>query len=362
MRILDKYIIKEYLKSFLVILLAFSVLFIVIEISDRLPRLLRHDASFENIVFYFLLRLPYLFLLTFPVVVLLSGLFLMSNLSKHHESVAMRAAGISIFRIILPLLGIGFIFSIIVMLLGEFVLPPATALRQKIYTEEIKNQKLQDKKMRSKLHYRGKNNNLYYINFFDGYHNKLKIIDITTFNPQDGSISKKIQAPSAQWENNNWFFKNCYIREFDNGVPLKTEFYESTTIEELDARPIDFIKSAKKPSAMNFFELKEYIERLKKVGENYNKELVELNFKISFPFANLIILLFTVPLVSSSSRSQSRGLIFALGVLVCFLFLSMLRLSQSMGYHGILSPMFAAWMPNILFTLIGIGFIIKAEV
>jgi lipopolysaccharide export system permease protein len=140
------------------------------------------------------------------------------------------------------------------------------------------------------------------------------------------------------------------------------EHFDDTIIEEVDVTPLDFIKSAKKPISMNFFELREYIERLKKVGEKFTKELVELNLKVSFPFANLIILLFSVPLVSTSSRSKGRGLIFGMGLLVCFLYLSTLRICQSLGYNEVLSPMVAAWLPNVVFAAIGIFFVIKAEV
>ncbi|MCK4654817.1 MAG: LptF/LptG family permease, partial [Candidatus Cloacimonetes bacterium] len=166
----------------------------------------------------------------------------------------------------------------------------------------------------------------------------------------------------AVWEDNKWKFQNCYIRNFENGILIGMEYYKSTTIEEVDVTPIDFIKSAKKPMSMNFFELKEYINRLKKVGEKYSKELVELNLKVSFPFSNLIILLFSVPLVSTSSRSRGRGLIFGIGLLVCFLYLSTLRICQSLGYNEVLSPIVAAWLPNLVFALIGIYFVIKAEV
>jgi len=101
---------------------------------------------------------------------------------------------------------------------------------------------------------------------------------------------------------------------------------------------------------------------LKKIGESVNTELVELNLKVSFPFANLIILLFCVPLVSTSSRSKGRGLMFGLGLLVCFLYLSTLRICQSLGINGVLSPFIAAWLPNFMFALLGIYFVIKAEV
>jgi lipopolysaccharide export system permease protein len=311
---------------------------------------------------YFLMRLPYLFVLTSPVVVLLSGLFLMNNLSKYSESVAIRSAGISIFRMVLPLFWFGFLFSIFILFFGEIILPKAQILQQKIYVEKIKHQKVEDKKMRSHIYYLGKNNNLYYIGFFDGYRNILKTIDITAFDPNRGTILRKITATEAIWEDGKWHFQNCYVRNFKNGKPISVEHFKTKIIEEVDVTPLDFVKSAKKPMSMNFFELKEYINRLKKIGENYSRELVELNLKISFPFANLIIMLFSVPLVSTSARSRGRGIIFGLGILVCFLFLSALRISQSLGYNGILSPMLAAWLPNIIFGLIGIYFVVKAEV
>jgi len=362
MRILDKYILREYIKTFIIIIMAFSVLFIVVDITERLPKLLKRDAGTADIIYYFILRLPYLFTLTSPVVVLLSGLFLMNNLSKYSESIAIRGAGISILRMVTPLIWFSVFFSVGIMAFGEYVLPWAEMKRQYIYTEKIKGKKIEDKKLRSNIHYLGSDKNLYYIGFFDGYRNSLKTIDITTFDHAKGQIKRKISSASASWNGDDWNFHKCYIRNFDEGRLGETEFFEDTHIEGIDVTPIDFIKSAKKPMSMNFFELREYINRLKKVGESYTKELVDLNFKVAFPFANLIIILFSVPLVSTSARSKGRGIIFGIGLLVCFLYLSILRVTQSLGYSGVLSPMFAAWLPHIVFLAVGSYFVAKAEV
>lgn len=362
MRILDKYIAREYLKTLLIILLAFSILMIVVEVSDRMPRLLRRGAGAKDMVIYFILRLPYLFLLTAPIVVLLSGLFLMNNLSRYSESVAIRGAGISIVRMVAPLFWLGLLISIGVLILGEVILPKAEEYRQYVYTERIKGQKVEDKKMRSRIHYLGQDGNLYYIGFFDGYRNRLKTIDITTFDGVSGEIRKKITATNAVWEDESWTFENCYIREFDKGEMFDMKFFDETTIAELDVTPLDFIKSAKKPMSMNYFELREYIKRLKKVGEKYHKEQVVLNQKLSYPFSNLIILLFCVPLVSASHRSRGRGLMFGLGLTVCFLFLSVIRIFQSLGENGMIDPFLSTWIPNIIFIIIGLVFLVKSEV
>ena len=362
MRILDKYIAGEYIKTLIIILLAFSVLMIVVEVSDRMPRLIRRGAEPADMFVYFLLRLPYLFLLTAPIVVLLSGLFLMNNLSKYSESVAIRGAGISIVRMVTPLFWIGLLISILVLILGELVLPVAEEYRQYVYTEKIKGQKVEDKKMRSRIHYLGNDGNLYYIGFFDGYRNRLKTIDITTFNGDTGEIEKKITATNAIWLKEEWTFENCYIREFEDGQLVSMNYHDEIVLKDVDATPIDFIKSAKKPMSMNYFELREYIDRLKKVGETYHKEQVVLNQKLSYPFSNLIILLFCIPLVSASHRSRGRGLMFGAGLGVCFLFLSVIRIFQSLGENGMIEPWLATWIPNILFTIIGLFFLVKSEV
>jgi lipopolysaccharide export LptBFGC system permease protein LptF len=84
--------------------------------------------------------------------------------------------------------------------------------------------------------------------------------------------------------------------------------------------------------------------------------------KLSFPMANFIILFFCVPVATTNMRSKGRGMIFMLGLLICFLYLTALRISQSLGYNAILSPALAAWLPNLLFLSMGLFFLYKAEI
>lgn len=362
MRILDRYILSEYIKMFAIITLAFSVLFLVVDISDRMPRLIRSGASPDAMLLYFVLRLPYLFVLTSPVIVLLSGLFLMNTLSKYNESIAIRSAGVSIGRMVFPLFWVGFIFMIFIMIFGDLVLPKAEEHRQYLYSEQIRGVIVEDEMLRSHIHYLGEDNRLFYIGHFDGYKNLMKTVDITQYDPNTGRIERKITASDAVWEDDRWIFTNAYIRSFENHNLVESKFFEETELDEINVTPVDFIKSAKKPMAMNFFELHEYIQRLKRIGEKFHYELTELYFKISFPFANVIILFFCIPLLSTSNRSRGRGWVFAIGLVVCFVYLYALKLSQSMGHNEVISPLLAAWLPNIIFAILGIYFLIRAEV
>ncbi len=362
MRILDKYIIREFLRTYLIIFLSFVAIFVVIDVIDNLPRLIRNGATAQQATIYYLMRLPYLLVLTSPVTVLLTGLFMMSALSKHNESMAIRAAGISIKRAMLPLFGIGLIISIAVAVFGEYVVPWAETTKNYVYNVQIKGQQPDDQMLKARIHYQGKANDFYYFGFFDGYKNNLKIIDLTRIDFKTKQITEHITATSADWNGSRWILKDCDIRRFANGKQVFMAHYPQTDLVILDVQPQDFIRISQKTLSLNFWQLKEYIGRMKKLGDNPAREIVDLNMKISFPLTNLIVIFFFIPIATSNIRSKGRGWIIMLGLVVCFIYLIVVRVCQSLGYNSIINPFWAAWFPNIFFTLLGLGFLHKAEI
>ncbi|MDZ4120809.1 MAG: LptF/LptG family permease, partial [Candidatus Cloacimonadaceae bacterium] len=346
MRILDKYITREFLKTYLIIFFSFAVIFIVIDVIDNLPRLMRNGATFEQSALYYLLRLPYLIVLTSPVTVLITGLFMMNSLSKYNESVAIRAAGISIKRAMIPLFVIGLLISIVVAMLGEYVLPKAESKRDYVFKVLIKGEQPEDQMLKARIHYQSQDGYFYYFGFFDGYKNTLRIVDISKLDFETNQFVEHITAASAYWNEDHWVLQDCEIRRFKDGKQEYSSHHETTTIEQLDVKPSDFIRITKKTLALNFFELKDYIGRLEKLGDDASKEIVDLHMKISFPLTNLIVIFFFIPIATSNTRSKGRGLIFMLGLAVCFIYLIVVRIVQSLGYNGVIPPVVAAWSPN----------------
>jgi lipopolysaccharide export system permease protein len=264
--------------------------------------------------------------------------------------------------LVTPLFIIGLLYSGFIMFFGDYVLPKTEDYREYVFRVQIRGQEREDEKMRSNIQYRGKDYTLYNIGFFDGFRNTLRLIDVTTVDPHTNQITRKLTATNAEWEDEKWVFYNGVIRTFEQGMLAKTDYHNAVSLDDIDVTPEDFIKSAKSPFSMNYMELKEYIARLNRVGEKFNNELVDLHLKISFPLANFIILLFCVPLASVSMRSRYRGVIFIAGVIICFLYLTVLRVCQSLGYNEAISPLMAAWLPNVIFGVIGAIFVLRAEV
>ena len=359
MKILDKYILKSFTRLYLIIFSSFMVVLLVIEFFEKFDKFLGKDASTIDIVLYFVCRIPYIIVLTSPVAILLAGLFLMQYLGKHNETIAIRSAGINIGRMSLPIFGFAFFMSLVIMILGDTLMPYAEEQRDYIKNVKIYNRPKEDIRMRSNIQYKDDEGRLYYISFLDGYRSKIKHIDIAEFNKTNEIISK-ISSEYAIWQDNKnnsertLIFHNGYIRKFSKGKLTDCEKFSEKLIPYITIQPSDLVKSSKDPMEMNFFELHEYINRLKKIGEKHQKELVEINLKIAFPFVNLIILLFCIPLSTLSTRGKSRGLGFVIGIAICFLYLSSVRLGQSLGYNEIISPFLAAWIANICFGVIGI--------
>jgi lipopolysaccharide export system permease protein len=362
MRILDRYVIREFLRTYLIIFFSFAVVFIVIDVVDNLPRLVRNCATTQQATLYYLLRLPYLVVLTSPVTVLLTGLFMMNALSKHNESIAIRAAGVSIKRAMLPLFGIGLLVSIGIAVMGEYVLPWAETKKEYVYNVQIKGEQPDDQMLKARIHYQGKQNDFYYFGFFDGYKNNLKIIDLTRVDYKTKEITEHITAGSADWNGSRWIIKDCEIRRFRNGQQTLYQYYPETNLSILDVQPQDFIRIARKTMSLNFWQLKEYIGRIKKLGDNPAREIVDLHMKLAFPLTNLIVIFFFMPIATSNVRSKGRGWVIMLGLVVCFAYLIVVRVIQSLGYNGVIPPVWAAWLPNAVFTLIGFVFLKKAEI
>ncbi len=362
MRILDRYLIKEFIKTFIVIFFASSILFIVIDIIDQLSKMLKYGATLNQATLFYILRLPYLLTLTSPVIMLLTGLFLMNNLAKYNESIAVRAAGISIKRMLFPLIIIGLLVSIIIGWFGDYVLPKAEEKRQILYQVDIKKGDVRDKLLRTKIFFQEGDETHNYVAFFSGHNNEMRVIDKTIVAPDFSSILTRAEATSAKWDSDEWVYKQLYQRDFKAGSLIKYQYQDELKENIMTVTPEEFIRSGKATMSMNYRELSAYIDRLKKLNDNYSKELVDLYMKISFPFANLIILFFSFPIVSSSTRSKNRGYVFMIGLSVCFIFLITFQITRSLGYSEVLSPLVAAWAPNVFFAMVGLYFLHKAEV
>jgi lipopolysaccharide export system permease protein len=357
MSILDRYVGGKFLAAAIFSILAFFVIFVVVDIIEHLDTFIDKHVPILTVARYYLFYAPYIIILTLPVAILLASLFSISSLSRHHELAAMKAAGLSLYRVLLPVFLVGFLASLLCMAFGEFVVPYANENKGLIWSTEIKKRSSQADLVQRDIYLQGSHDRIYYIREYDGQQQMGQDVLLQQYDNEH--LVARIDAREMAWVDGAWTFRDGLYREFLAGEEHLTPFAELRRAD-LDETPQDFLRKRKDPEAMNYRELRKYIQHVKRSGGEAQRETVDLFLKIAFPFANFIIVLFGAPLAANPRRSGA-AVSFGISLFVCFIYYSFLRLGQALGYKGSLPPAIAAWMGNIVFGIAGIFVLWKAK-
>jgi len=357
MKILDKYLSHRFLGVLLFALVVFIMIFIVVDLVEKLDTFIDQDVPKFIILKYYIYSLPYIIVLTLPVAMLLSSLFSVGTMARHNEIVAMKAAGLSLYRILAPLFIIAFLISVGALLFGEYVLPKATEEKEYLNDEYLEKHRQRWRKRINNVYVRDDQNRLFSMRFYDTVKNVGHTVSIRTFLGEE--LNSRIDARKMVWEDSAWVLYDGYERKF-NGEHETAKPFTKLTLKDENLRPEDLGKMLKKPEEMSYAELKAFIEEVKRNGGDPNRWLVDLYLKLSIPFANFIIVLFGAPLASPKRRGgAATG--FGISLAIVFIYFGIVKTAQTMGHNGLLPPLLSAWIANILFGVAGVIVLIKAK-
>jgi len=357
-RILDRYVVGEFIRMWLSALLAFIVIFLVVNLFEKISKFLEYHVPMAVIVKYYLFMIPYIIKWINPIAVLLGVLFSLGALSRALEVTAMTSAGLSLRRVIAPLVLAGLVISAAVFLFGETVVPYANARLEEIDTVYIKRLPTLKTVRRINLAYRGKEDRFFYIRVFDGIRDQMRDVRIIE-KGEDGSVKRLIVARQAVWRGDRWQFRHGSIRTFRRTGEVGMEYFEKKYIP-LPEVPKDFLREQKTAEAMKYRELAAHIGNLEASGVGATKERVELYLKISVALANLVVVFLGAPLALQSQRSGlAYG--FGLAILLGFMLWGALAVGRALGQDGTLPPFAAAFLPDTVFTFVGLGMLYRAR-
>ncbi|UCE04389.1 MAG: LPS export ABC transporter permease LptG [bacterium] len=357
MRILDKYIIRNFIGTLLFALIAFTAIYIIIDVVGFMDKFIDRNVGFFIVARYYIFYLPYIIILTLPVATLLASLFSVGQLSRYNELIAMQSSGLSLYRILTPLFTLGIIISLVAGYAGERFVPYTNQKKKETYQIHVdkakKNTRVQTKDISLQIDkYRW-----LLIGFFDTDINTAFKVSIQTYN--QNKLMKRIDAPQMIWKNDRWCLLNGYIRQFSDNKETAQSFDE-LLLTDLRFKPEDIATVQKKAEEMSYWELKNFIKEVTRTGGNPDRWLVDLYLKIAFPFANFVIILFGAPLASRKTRSGT-ALSFGISLFICFLYFGIIKVGQSLGHNGTLPPLFAAWMGNIFFGIGAVYILMKSS-
>ncbi len=360
LRLLDKYVLKELLYPFVFGVASFSSIFIASSLLFKVVKYMtNYGAPVGLVAKLFLYSMPEIINYTFPMSVLLASLMAFGKLSSSSEIVAMKSGGVSYYRIVAPVIVVGFIISMFSVIWAEKVVPPSKYAAKRILEVEIKG----DMKPRTQEQvvlktWSGDILRVTYARLFDESTGVMKDITIEEFN--NHKLTRVQTAEQAKWENNSWTMENGTIYTVDekNGITDKATF--SKQVIPLNTTPRQVSWEQKDPDQMTLGELRGYIEILERRQQPTGPMWTEIFMRFAIPLASLVFALVGAPLGTQRQRSGSSiGL--GISVLVIFVYYAIIAFTSGLGKGGVFPPFPAAMSSNIIFFIAGIFMLRKAD-
>jgi lipopolysaccharide export system permease protein len=356
-RILDRYLLREFAGYLALGLLGFIVIFIVVDVIEKIDVFLDHRASFALVFAYYVNLAPDIVVKVLPVALLLATFLALGQLNKFGELTAMRASGLSLLRILGPVFAVALLCVGVSLVLGEFVVPPATRARDEIYNRGIQQITETHGVERPNLTYLGEGGRIWFARLYVVTERRMHEVSLQEF--KAGRLVRRIDAAEASWDGSRWVFVSGFTRTFVAGRE-KAEPFRRMAVNGLQERPDDFAKDNARPDEMNYFELRQYVQRLRASGARVSNYLVDLHLKLAFPLICLVVVLIGAAL-ATRLRMQSAALGFGLSVAIAFVYYGVMRAGQALGHYGALPPYVAAWLGDSLFGAIGVTMILQAQ-
>ncbi len=350
LKLLDKYILKEFLRFFIITFLSFIVLFLIIDFFEKIKMFLSNRASVAQVAFYLFYSIPMIMSYIIAPSVLLATLLTFSSLSKFSEITAMKANGINIYRMTLPILIFASIAAVFLFCFSELVTPAAVQKTKHIVKVEVQKRKNLGYFKQNEIWYRGENA-IYNFRMFDIDKNIIHGVTINYLNP-DYTLDSRVDAKTAEWKKDKWVFYNLMTIRFDeNDNPVLA--WSKEKIIDIPEVPDDFKVMQKDVEKMGYFDLRKYVKKIQSEGYDVTKYLVDLDGKIAFPFVTLIMVFIAVPFSLRSERTGGVMQSIGIGIFIGFSYWIVHAFCMSLGKSEILPALLAAWAANILFCAMG---------
>lgn len=359
MNLIDRYILKKFVFTLVFSLVALIIIFLVVNIFEQLDEFLDKDASFLVIIDYYASYLPEIIKLLVPIAMLLATLFTFGKLSTSNEITAIKTGGMSLYRMMLPIMLFAFMIGAGHLYFVGWTVPKATEHKLEIEYEY--------------LHKGNKSGPIYNLYFRDTplkhvimryYNSNTKIGNQVAIEEYSSEMSprliSRVEAEKIIWDsvNSSWKLLSGIKREFEQ-YSLATEIFDSTEVD-LQITHDELIKLKTDPTEMSLDERRNHLSVLKKGGKDIRKQLINYHAEIAFPFANIIVVLFGIPFASVRKKG---GIAVQIGaaMVIAFMYMIFTEVSKGVGYASNINPILSAWLANIIFAVAGIIVLIKSR-
>ena len=346
---LDRYVFKEFWKIFMTTALGFPVLVSVIDLTDNLDRYLNRDVPMADVALSYVYYLPDSMFMVLPAAVLFGTVFSIGALTRHQEITAAKASGISFYRMIMPIVFGAFLATMIGLVLGELK-PPFNAKRNQLLRADATRSGSE----RFNFAYAAEFGRVYKIGALNVASRRIDGFEIERKGrgPDYPTYVYTAQAGVFDTTVRRWRFDRGELHLLPDSTTDFAFAFDSIRDKRVSERPQQLTAAAKDPGDMGFKELGAYIKAMELSGADVNTLRVTRMLNITIPVTCMVILLFGAPLATSNQRGGAAyGVGVSLGTTIVFLML--IQLTKAIGGKGLIQPEIAAWVPSVLFAVVG---------
>ena len=357
MSILDRYLIKEILKHFGIVLSAVSFIYLAIDFFENIDKFMEAGLPISRALEFFQLKLPLIIVQITPVGILLAVLITFGLMNKNNEIIALKSSGMSVYHFLKPILALGVLFTIIYFILAEIVVPITISRANEIWRFEVKKYAVTSE--RKNIWIKG-HRSITYISYFNPQDQSISGITLNHFD-QQFKLTRRVDAAKGKYKNKQWIFYDVMEQRLNNQSGSYVVSFADEQAEEIDLVPEDLKKVAKKSEEMGFKELYRYIQDVESEGYDATPYRVDLQGKFALPLSCIIVCIIGASITLRKTTREGLAMSITYGIVIVFLYWITQSFCSSLGYGGMLPPYVAAWIANFLFACFAVFNFLNAD-
>ncbi len=350
--IIDRYIMRKYIAIFGYVFVSILSISSIVLFFERIDSIYEHNKPVSLLLSFIWYKIPDSVQYIFPVTALTATLLSLGLLTKFNEITAMKACGISLYRILIPVLVLSGLVSFFSFYIQEEILPYSNKRAEQVWN------KIQDLPARSYGHLDRRwvlsrtKNRIYHYRYFDQDASVFSQISVFEIEPFSWALKKRIFSEKGYLGERDLKLSDVWTREFDGPRVTRFDKQKTLILPQVEDRNY-FLKEGEEPDQMSYRELQDYIGQIEEKGFETLKFKVDLNFKLTFPLASFIMALLGIAFAFTMGR---RGTLVGIGLsfVIAIVYWGAIATFRSLGYVNYLSPFLAAWGPSLIFGAIGL--------
>lgn len=349
MSILYRYVTREILGCFWIILAAVLSIYVVVDFIEKVDNFLEVGLPVARCLSYLLYKLPFIVVQIAPAVFLLAVLVALGLMSKNHEVIALKSCGIGKERLLKPVLVLGLLVGGGLFVIAETVVPVFMARANQIWIQEVRQKNI----------YASRTNDVWMRTARQIIHIKqylpekqaLAGVTVHTFDERF-RLTGRVDAVSGRYENQQWRLDDAVEQVFEAESGLHQVTLHESIAVAIDLNPDDLAQAAKHSDEMGLAELGRYIDKVEREGYGAVRFRVDYHAKMAAPFVYIFLSLLGVAVALRGKLREGLPVSITYGLGIAFLYWIFNSFCLALGYAEILPPVVAAWTANLVFSCV----------